>query len=83
MEEEFEVITLTDENGKDVDFELVDAVEHDEKKYCILFPVGLTEEEREDVDPVILEYVLNGNEDYLEEIDEEEYDLIYGLYLNQ
>lgn len=84
MEEEFDSITLTDENGKDVDFELVDAVEHNGKRYCILFPEGLSEEEREAVDPVILEYVTDGDEDYLEEIeDEDEWDEIYGLYLDK
>lgn len=84
MEEEFDSITLTDENGKDVDFELVDAVEHNGKKYCILFPEGISEEEREATDPVILEYVTDGDEDYLEEIeDEDEWDEIYGLYLDK
>ena len=73
--EEYNVITLTDDEGNEVDFELVDAIEHNGKKYCILYPEGLSEEEREDEEPLILEYVLEGDEDFLEEIvDDDEYD---------
>ena len=82
--EEYNVVTLTDENGKDVDFELVDAIEHNGKKYCVLYPEGLSEEERELEDPVILEYIIDGDSDYLEEIvDEDEYDEIYGIYFGE
>ena len=81
--EEFERMTLTDENGKETEFSLVDAIEHGGKKYCILYPAGLSEEEREAEEPVILEYIEDGDEDYLEEIaDEDEYDEIYGIYLD-
>lgn len=83
MNDEFEVMTLTGENGEDEDFDLVDAIEHGGKKYCILFPTGMTEEEREAEYPLILEYVSDGNEDYLEDLaDEDEYDEIYGIYLD-
>ena len=79
--EEYNTVTLTDENGKDIEFELVDAIEHNGKKYCILYPEGLSEEEREDEEPLILEYVLEGDEDFLEEIiDDDEYDEIYNIY---
>lgn len=84
MEEEFDVITLTGDDGKDVDFDLVDAIEHNGKKYCILFPSGMSEEEREEEDPVILEYITEGDEDFLEEIEDEDImDEIYGLYLEK
>ena len=79
--EEFNVITLSDDEGNEVDFELVDAIEHNGKKYCILYPEGLSEEEREDEEPLILEYVHEGDEDFLEEIiDDDEYDEIYNIY---
>ncbi len=82
--EEYNTVTLTDETGKDIEFELVDAIEHNGKKYCVLYPEGLTEEERELEEPVILEYVIDGDCDYLEEIvDEDEYDEIYNLYFNE
>lgn len=79
--EEYNTVTLTDENGNDMEFELVDAIEHNGKKYCVLYPEGLSEEEREQEEPVILEYVIDDDMDYLEEIvDEDEYDEIYGIY---
>ena len=82
--EEFNVITLSDDEGNEVDFELVDAIEHNGKKYCILYPEGLSEEEREDEEPLILEYVLEGDEDFLEEIvDDDEYDEIYRIYFGE
>ena len=82
--EEYNTVTLTDENGNDIEFELVDAIEHNGKKYCVLYPEGLTDEERELEEPVILEYVMDEDVDYLEEIvDEDEYDEIYGLYFGE
>ena len=84
MEEGFEsynTVTLTDENGNDCEFELVDAIEHGGKKYCVLYPIELSAEEREAEEPLILEYVFDENGDYLEELaDEDEYDEIYELY---
>ena len=86
MAEEFESynsVTLTDENGRDIEFELVDAIEHKGKKYCILFPAELSAEERAETEPVILEYITDDDGDYLEELsDEDEYDEMYGIYLD-
>ena len=83
MENEWETynsVTLTDENGEDREFELVDAIEHGGKKYCVLYPEELSDAEREQEDPLILEYVTDEDGDYLEEIaDEDEYDEIYAL----
>ena len=82
--EEFNVVTLSDEDGNEIDFDLVDAIEHNGKKYCILYPEGLSEEEREEEEPVILEYVIDGDGDYLEEIaDDDEYDEIYRIYFDE
>lgn len=84
MEEGFEsynTVTLTDENGNDCEFELIDAIEHGGKKYCVLYPIELSAEEREAEEPLILEYVFDEDGDYLEELsDEDEYDEIYELY---
>ena len=85
MAEEFESynsVTLTDENGRDIEFELVDAIEHG-RKYCVLFPAEMPAGERGNSEPVILEYIADENGDYLEELaDEDEYDEIYGIYLD-
>ena len=86
MAEEFESynsVTLTDENGRDIGFELVDAIEHGGRKYCVLFPAEMPAGERGNSEPVILEYIADENGDYLEELaDEDEYDEIYGIYLD-
>ena len=86
MAEEFESynsVTLTDENGRDIEFELVDAIEHGGRKYCVLFPAEMPAGERGNSEPAILEYIADENGDYLEELaDEDEYDEIYGIYLD-
>ena len=86
MAEEFESynsVTLTDENGRDIEFELVDAIEHGGRKYCVLFPAEMPAGERGNSEPVILEYIADENGDYLEKLaDEDEYDEIYGIYLD-
>lgn len=86
MAEEFESynsVTLTDENGRDIEFELVDAIEHGGRKYCVLFPAEMPAGERGNSEPVILEYIADENGDYLEELaDEDEYDEIYGIYID-
>ena len=86
MAEEFESynsVTLTDENGRDIEFELVDDIEHGGRKYCVLFPAEMPAGERGNSEPVILEYIADENGDYLEELaDEDEYDEIYGIYLD-
>ena len=86
MAEEFESynsVTLTDENGRDIECELVDAIEHGGRKSCVLFPAEMPAGERGNSEPVILEYIADENGDYLEELaDEDEYDEIYGIYLD-
>ena len=56
-EEEVSILTLTDENGQDVDFEYLDCIEYDGKEYLVLIPA-----EEDDGHIVILE---------IEPIDEE------------
>ena len=38
-EEEVSILTLTDENGADVEFEYLDCIEYQGKEYLILLPV--------------------------------------------
>ena len=38
-EEEVNVLTLTDENGNDVEFEYLDAIEYEGKEYLVLTPM--------------------------------------------
>lgn len=38
-EEESNILTLTGENGEEVDFELLAVIEHEEKEYAVMLPV--------------------------------------------
>ena len=39
-EEETSILTLTDENGQDVDFEYLDCIEYQGTEYLVLMPEG-------------------------------------------
>ena len=51
QEEESNILSLTDENGEEVEFEYLDSVEYEGKEYLVLMPA--TEEESGEI--VILE----------------------------
>ena len=58
---EFEnVVTLTDEDGVEVDFEILDVVPYEGGEYAVLLPV---DDESDVVDAVILEVLASGEED--------------------
>ena len=61
------IITLTDEDGKESNFELLDLVELDDEEYVVLLPVA-EEGEEEEGEVVILKL-----EDTDEDSDEESY----------
>lgn len=75
--EESGILTLTDENGQDVDFEYLDCLTYEDKEYLILMPAD---------DPateiVILEVVPvdEENENYIAVEDEAVLDAVYGLF---
>ena len=65
-EEEIEIITLTDENGEDMDFEFLDLVEYEDKRYVVLLPpIEDVEGEDEDEDEEVL--ILQVEDDGTEE----------------
>lgn len=76
-EEETEILTLTDENGVDTDFEYLDCLEYQGKEYLILMPT-----EEPDTQIVILEIqpVDEENENYLAVDDEAVLDAVYGIF---
>ena len=45
MEEESSILTLTDENGQDVDFEYLDCLEYQGTEYLVLMPADQPETE--------------------------------------
>jgi uncharacterized protein YrzB (UPF0473 family) len=86
MEEmEIEVYTLTDEDGKESDFELIGRHESDGQSYVALVPIGEDGEEIDDDEEggfVILKVVEeeNGEEGFVEIEDDEEFDRIADIF---
>ena len=76
-EEESSILTLTDENGVDNDFEYLDCIEYKGKEYLVLMPVDTVETEI-----VILEVepIDEENENYLAVEDEKLLNTIYGIF---
>ena len=76
-EEESSILTLTDANGEDIDFEYLDCIEYQGKEYLILMPVDTVETEI-----VILEIepVDEENENYLAVEDEKILNEVYGVF---
>ena len=76
-EEEVSILTLTDENGENVDFEYLDCIEHEGKEYLVLMPA-----DDEDAHIVILEVELvdEENENYLSISDEDVLNTVYGIF---
>ena len=77
QEEETSILTLTDENGEDIDFEYLDCINYEGKDYLILLPA-----DSEALEIVILEIepVDEENENYLAVEDEAVLDAVYALF---
>ena len=77
QEEETSVLTLTDENGQDIDFEYLDCIDYEGKEYLVLMPADemATEIVILEVEPVDEE-----NENYLSVNDEATLDAVYGIF---
>ena len=77
MEEETSILTLTDENGQDVDFEYLDSIDYEGKEYLVLMPADQAETQI-----VILEVepVDEENENYLSVGDDAVLDAVYGIF---
>lgn len=61
-EEEISILSLTDEEGNEVEFELIDSVDYEGKEYLILLP---PEEEAAEVVILEVEPHNDGSETYL------------------
>ena len=88
MSEEYgpDFITVTDEEGNDIELELVDALEHEGNTYMAFFPAVLEEggEESEDYGMVILKSIEENGKELLSTLDTaEELDKIYALFMER
>lgn len=77
QEDEVSILVLTDENGKEVEFEYLDSVDYEGKEYLVLLPLDEVETQ-----VVILEVepVDEENENYLAVTDETLLNTIYGIF---
>ena len=76
-QEETEILTLTDENGNDVDFEYLDCIPYEGKEYLVLLPAdeAATEVVILEVEPVDEE-----TENYLSVQDEDLLNAVYDMF---
>ena len=77
QEEENSIITMTDENGQDVDFEYLDCIEYEGKEYLVLIPA---EEEANEIVILEIQPVDEENENYLAVEDEAVLNAVYGIF---
>lgn len=90
MNDEFgpNFVTLTDDEGNDIELEYVDALEHNGTTYMAFFPVveedSEDEENEEEYGLVILKSQMENGVEFLVTIDdEEEIDKVYDLFMEQ
>lgn len=72
MSEEYgnDFVTLTDEDGNEVEFEHIDTVEYNGKMYLAFIPAELSLEEEAEV--VIMQVIQENGEDMLEAVEDDE-----------
>jgi len=77
QEEEVELLTLTDENGEDVEFEYLDSIDYEGKEYIVLLPT-----DENDTEVVILEVEPEDeeNENYVSVKDEATLMAVYAIF---
>ena len=85
MQEEYtNVITLTDSDGSDVDFEVLDIVPYKEHEYVVMLPV---DDESDSPEAVILELLEaeEDNEEYMLQgvEDEEILNAVFNLFMEK
>jgi len=76
-EEESSIITLTDENGEDMDFEYLDCIEYEGKEYLCLLPA---EEDSNEIVILEVEPVDEETENYISVEDEATLNAVYAIF---
>ena len=77
LEEEIEILSLTDENGNETQFEYLDCIEYEGKEYLVLLPVA---EEEPEIVILEVEPVDEENENYLAVTDDAVLDAVYAIF---
>ena len=77
MEEEESILTLTDENGDEIQFEYLDCIEYEGKEYLILMPM---DEESSEIVILEIQPVDEENENYIAVDDENVLNAVYDIF---
>ena len=77
LEEEIQILTLTDENGTESQFEYLDCIEYEGKEYLVLLPAG---DDSAEIVILEIEPVDEENENYLSVGDQETLDAVFGIF---
>lgn len=76
------LITLVDDDGNEHEFEIVDTLELAEQRYVALVAANDNEDSEDDGELVVLKSVMDGDEEFLEAIeDEAEFDQVAGIFM--
>ena len=75
LQEEESILTLTDENGEETNFEYLDCIEYESKEYLVLMPEESNEIVILEVQPVDEE-----NENYIAVEDETILEIVYSIF---
>lgn len=76
-EEEMNILTLTDENGVDTDFEYLDVIEYQDSEYLILAPA---DDESGEIVILLIEPVDEETENYLAVENEETLEAVFAIF---
>ena len=81
-------ITITDEDGNDIELEYVDALEHNGQTYMAFYPTVDAESEEDEEDEeygmIILKSIVENGEEMLSTLDsDEELNEVYDLFMEQ
>ncbi len=85
MQEEYtNVITLTDSDGSDADFEVLDIVPYKEHEYVVMLPVDDESDSPEAVILELLEAEEDNEEDMLQGVEDEEIlNAVFNLFMEK
>ena len=81
-----DLISLTDDEGKEYQFEILDQIEYNDEHYLALMPKYDDPKEmlESDGELVVLKVIVEGDEELFEEIeDDEEYEDVAGIFIDR
>lgn len=69
-----DIITLSDEDGKEFNFEVIDAADYNNERYLAVVPYAENTAEllEEDANLIIMKVQADGDEEYLDVVDDDE-----------